>query len=749
MKQTLLSFFSLVILSFFSACGEYGVEESTTQARSVNITIAGYAADGYISGANVCLDVDLSGGCSIDERVVTTSEHGGFSFGTYAKNVGSLVSVVVSDGIDTATQKNFIGKLRSIDVVEENNNYFHATPLTDLIATSFLNSSTLNSTTLLEARNLIATAYGIHTSYVEKNPTSYGGVFAKTQEIQQTKTMFEVSATKAMGISLTTSQRTKLQEDIKQAIVGQIKEDTVIDIQKALIKLEEIAKITMPENEKTFIKEQIANIKVDIESFVSHKDLNLTNLNTYQVALEAKGDEAYTILKNATASDALESFALNIDIFAVVSPDDNTTLPPDDNATIPTEVSVSFSGVLVDGYIREATLCLDFDYDGLCSASEPITRTTNSGFFNFTNVTVQKNTLFPIVAYGGTDSFTSSTYDAQLKTIISTNDIAPTTTTVISPLTDMLTVDFIAKEVKNKTTLDASSAALATAFGISTQQLYSDPAQSVSLFMLSQELEHIKKLCEVVVKKTTGNAYDDAQLLSLRDAIKSAIAQQVVVSTYENLDMYRVLTVLEVNLDISILNADEEFVDAQVKEIKRVSAELAKSPDIATFTLPRIQVKLAEEMAVAYASVTFVPLTLSVESMIKSMYDKESAIYDIDACIYNETYTNFLSNDVNVTESRSEDASNGLSIKSNLGEHILYYPNLTQTKTNTEVTIFETANLFNFAYDTAWVDVNNTKIIYIQTPQDADSGLYGCMRAKLNATQAGNIVLEKVYRYTE
>lgn len=753
MKHILYSLFFLSVISFFTACSEYGLNESYPQTTSVELKIAGYVADGYISGANICLDADLSGGCSIDETTVVSATNGGYSFGTYTKNIGSLISLVAADGIDTATNKNFVGKFRSIIAVEETTGYIYATPLTDLIATSFLNASVKDATALSAARTLIAESYGLVTDIVESDPVSDVGTFRVAQEIQQTKAMFEVSATKAKGISLTSSQRAQLQEEIKQAIVTQIKEDITIDTQKALLKLEALSSITIPENEKTFINEQIAYIKVDLESFYSDANSSTTqaHLNTYQVALEGKGDEAYAILQNANVSDVLEPFALNIDIFAVVPPDENVTLPPDQNVTIPTDLNISFDGLFVDGYIKDATLCLDLDYDGLCTATEASSSSTESGVFTFTDATVQVNTLLPIIAYGGIDTFTSLNYTAQLKTIISVNDVnsTPTAITIISPLTDMVATDFLQKSEKSQDTFDSSISSFATAFGLDINVLYSDPVQNVSLFMTSQELEHIKRLCEVVIKKTTGLVYNDAELLALREEIKIVLSGQILSSSYEKLDIFRVLAVLDGSLNITIASTEKNFVIDQVAEIQRVLADLSSSAEITTSALSRIQLQLEAEMAVAYANVSFVGLTLTVEGIIYSIFDKTDASYDENACSQNTLYVNSISNDVNITGVKSEDPDNGLTLKSEQGEHILFYPNLSQIKTDIDVSIIEDTNSFYITYDTAWVDLNDTKSIYIQTPQDAVTGLYGCMRAKLSSTTQGDIVLEKVYRYTD
>ncbi len=743
MHTILTLIFSTLSLLFFLGCESVSSTATTQEPEeptTITTEIKGRAVDGYISGATICLDLDLSNSCGVDEPITTTLETGTFSFKEVTLYKNSFISIISSHGVDSATGKKFAGTLSSM--LDTNSvEYTHITPLTDLIAETYFNTEPRDSSTFANATQNIATAYAIHTDYVDQSPMHFAGTYARTQEIEQTKSIIEVSALKSKGVSQTTSEIAQLRKDIKKAMVKQIAEDETVDIPKTLAKLEEIAELTLPENEKTFINAQLAEIKIDLESFTATPKLTIANLNTYQVALEAKADEAYEIIKNASSSDTLEAFALEIDIFYVPPADDNATTPPDDNVTIPDDVNITFSGAMVDGYISGATLCLDYDYDGVCGGGEATSTTTSSGTFTFTNAIVQRNTLFPIIGFGGEDSFTSLSLNGELKNIVTTNDVTPITSTIISPLTDMVTTEFLQQSVKNKTSLNEVTARVATAFNLTVESLLKDPATDVNLFMISQELEHMKRLLELVTK----NSGATQSTLELQNEIKVALITQILEDGYDSLSMERVLVILEIKLKINVSAEDEQFVHNQVTEIKRALADLSSSSEIQTFTLPKIQRSLEDELAIAYQDVLYTPLTMSVESVTYSTYSKEGATYDIDACIYNYKYTNALT-DSNTTQSRAIDSVNGLSIESKNGEHTLFYPDLTTDKTGEDAIVFEDEDKYNFSFDTGWVEMGTS--IYIQTPLNEEEYIE-CYKAELNSNLPADITLQKVYRYTE
>jgi len=726
----------------------------------------------------------------------------------------------------------------------------------------------------------------------------------------------EVAALKAKAISLTSLELSALQLDIKEAIIEQITEDKSIDIAKILPKLEQKASITLPENEKTFIVAQVAEVRVALESFVKNSGLIYANLVDYQVALEKEMQKAYSAIQSATDSSDIAPIPIVIDVLTPIlnippianagedksvnvettvvldaslsADDDNDTLtyrwsmiatPTDSTATLsdttmqkpyfipdkigvykinlvvndgtidsasdeviinaivanitpvadaganqsvttlstvtldgslsydedqdslsydwvmtsrpigseahlqnetsknPTfladrdgiykirlvvndgivdsvvasvivsattpivdsnDTTISFSGSVVDGYISGADLCLDVDYSGSCSFSEYSSITATSGVFNFSNITVLKDSMIPLISYGGVDSATSKSYEWEFKTIIDSNSINLTTPVILTPLTDMIATNFLMQPTKTPTTYIKSIADVSKAFALSSITIFQDPMSSVSLFMTSQEIEHTKRVLELVLARNYPR-YDVNNRYGVQNKIKEVLITQILESGYSTLNIDRILTTLEIDLNINISDADWLFATSQIAEIRVELADQA----IQTYTLPRLQSILESDLESAYLNATYVDVDLNEERLLNSKYDKSDATYDKYACLINSEYKNILQ-DSNTTTQKSEDTINGLIIKSDIDTITLFYDDLALSKLGEYVIVFQ--DNYYFSYDKAWVGMD--KKIYIQTPQN-DDGKYSCYRAVLDSTTASEIKLEKVYRYTD
>ncbi len=710
---------------------------------SKKISLSGAVVDGYISGATVCLDLNDNGSCDISEPIAISSSSGVFSFSTLDVSDRDFLVVVASGGKDTATGKNFVDKFKSVlDISEASQaEQIFVTPLTDLISGAFLNSATKTSPVLQDITAQIAYAYRISEDIVHKSPMQYAGVFAKTQEIQQTIALMEVAAAKAKGVSLTSLELLQLKSDIKKAIVTQIATDTNLDIAKVLTNLETISKITIPDNEKTFIVAQIAEIKKAIDTFVQNTKLTTTYINKFQAALETEEEKAFAALENAVEGEYISPLVINIDVFPV--PDTNTT---DTNITVPeynNKTTISFGGVMVDGYISGATVCLDINSDGICGTTEPFVTTSTTGTFNFSNTTVQKNTFIPLIGFGGTDTASGALFQGEFQSILDVSTTSATTLIAITPFTDLMRVQFSKSSIKDKTALNTSVKDVADAFGVSSEVLIQDTMLDVGVFAKSQEMQQIKSLIELIAKRAMSTTLTAAQKKDLQSKIKKALLSQLLESGYEALDISRVLSTLEIDMRITISTQDKTFAIAQLGEIRGVLSTLAKDTNIYVWTLPRLQSMLESALAPAYLNASYMGLNLTAAMVTNSIFDKTDALYDTQACLKDTYYKNTLI-DTNATLTRKEDLTNGISVNSDYGAVTLYYPSLEVVKSNENIVIFE--EKYYFSFDRAWI--NTGKQIYIETPQDA-SGLYGCYKVKLNSDMQSEIELIQVYRYLD
>ena len=134
----------------------------------------------------------------------------------------------------------------------------------------------------------------------------------------------------------------------------------------------------------------------------------------------------------------------------------------------------------------------------------------------------------------------------------------------------------------------------------------------------------------------------------------------------------------------------------------------------------------------------------------ESDFEKENAILDTQAC---GAFDGFLTMKDNSFDPEGfYDSVNGITIGSSYQlsfspkntEIVLFYPNLTTTKTNDFRTIYE--NNYYISFDKAWIG-NIKRTIYIKTPiLETTNNKYGCYRYELNSISS-NINGIKVYRY--
>ncbi|APW65939.1 MULTISPECIES: hypothetical protein [Arcobacteraceae] len=291
---------SSITASFLIACGGGGSSSSSSSSLK---SLSGTIIDGYIKDATVCLDINSNGLCDTTEPLTQSLEDGTFTFKDVEVETNKLYPVISIGGIDTATGKAFDGELKNVFDSNTINSGESLTisPLTDLVATSFLQSTTKDESALLSSRDTISTALGLTTAQLDNDPMKNTEVFAKAQEIQQIKELIKTSSQKNLSTQLTIEQ----QNSITEALVKQIAETNTIDISKVLTNIETDLSITIPSNEKTFIVEQSDEIKTNLTILSTDTTIDITKLDEIQNAFEIQMNDAYTIINNATSTDIL------------------------------------------------------------------------------------------------------------------------------------------------------------------------------------------------------------------------------------------------------------------------------------------------------------------------------------------------------------------------------------------------------------------------------------------------------------
>lgn len=296
------SMLSLLVSAMLVGCG------SSTSSTEELINFSGTAVDGYIANATVCLDTNINGVCDTTEPTTTTDANGDFSFDRVRIRRGTLYPIIASGGTDLATGNPFVGELKNIyDANDVRTGGLTVSPLTDLAATAFINSSTKDATTLTSLKTNIAKVLNLDLADIDGDPMTSANIFAKTQEIQQIKALIESSTTKATG-ALSENEAVQMRKDITASIMEQIQLDatnnsTSINIGETITKVETKTSVTIPTNETTFISSQMITIKEQLDIMANETDLS--KLTEHQNSLEEKVALAKTNIENASESDEI------------------------------------------------------------------------------------------------------------------------------------------------------------------------------------------------------------------------------------------------------------------------------------------------------------------------------------------------------------------------------------------------------------------------------------------------------------
>lgn len=80
------------------------------------------------------------------------------------------------------------------------------------------------------------------------------------------------------------------------------------------------------------------------------------------------------------------------------------------------EINTSIQGILIDGYIKNATICIDKNNDGLCTI-EKTTKTNDKGEFSL-SLSAKPREHYTIIGTGGIDTATNIKFNGTYKNVI-------------------------------------------------------------------------------------------------------------------------------------------------------------------------------------------------------------------------------------------------------------------------------------------------------------------------------------------
>ena len=257
-----------------------------------------------------------------------------------------------------------------------------------------------------------------------------------------------------------------------------------------------------------------------------------------------------------------------------------------DSTTSTPSNTISFSGVAIDGYIKDATACLDLNINGTCDAGEPTTSTAIDGTFSFTDVNVPADALMPVIVSGGTDTATGKAFSGALKNVLDAQSVNGSTKLHVTPLTDLVASSFIASSDKSASKLAQLKTDIATSLGLSTQNVDADPMKNKEIFIKAQEIEQAKALIEVSAFKSSASL-NEADKQNIRNKISKAYAQQILEGGEDSVT--DTITILEQSSTITIPENEKKFISSQINELKTTLNAIGQDATINTSSLDTLQ----------------------------------------------------------------------------------------------------------------------------------------------------------------
>lgn len=151
----------------------------------------------------------------------------------------------------------------------------------------------------------------------------------------------------------------------------------------------------------------------------------------------------------------------------------------------------SISGFVVDGYIKNSTVCLDLNLNNNCDDNEPKTTSLDDGSYSFMNINIP-NEFVVIISSNGEDTATTKEFDETIRNVISKNEQLHNV--FITPISDLYTLVFLDSTNKNEINLNSAKTQISTIFNLSENILSQNPMENKQLFAKTQYLQFNKKI---------------------------------------------------------------------------------------------------------------------------------------------------------------------------------------------------------------------------------------------------------------
>ena len=254
--------------------------------------------------------------------------------------------------------------------------------------------------------------------------------------------------------------------------------------------------------------------------------------------------------------------------------DGSTTEPPPTESTTKT-----LSGTIIDGLIKEATVCLDINANKQCDADEPTTTTADDGTFTL-DIDESLSGSYKVISQGGIDTATNQFFDGVLEEIVEVNEDDTTIQTRITPLTTIASKIYD-EEIANDSTFTPTKAKekLAVSLGLTTAQISANPLEDTVLFAKTQKIVQATRLLTTTIQKDTTDRAINQEVFN---TVLTQIALSLNESTAgEDLNVSQVVTNLKADDDTIVIPQDvESFVQNYADEVETKINETTDLSDL-------------------------------------------------------------------------------------------------------------------------------------------------------------------------
>jgi hypothetical protein len=362
--------------------------------RSASVSVEGYrntdgvVVDGYISGAEVCIDEDESWTCDSSENSTTSDNDGKFTI-KYAN--GSLVSIGGTD-LDSQT---LLDNLLITHKLSGHSDFKAVTPVTS-VAAFMTDSSAVNA------------ALGIDSSI---DVFTFDPVFNKgdggiNDYLYEKGNQLTVLAYALQNITNNLNTTTETTQDYFKAITEEIEKEyteteTKVDIEtevfvtKALDNVIAAKSVTIDETAKTNTTKALANV-LPIIKVKSSNDLTTSII---RFAVSTLQDDIQAIANGSSSTETVTSYTG--DIYNYIANDQNI----DVNEIIPSVTAVADAASTSQDIAVTINVLANDSYQ----SSLPISLSSENGLFGTTVIaesSPEKIVYTPNTNFTGTDTFT-------------------------------------------------------------------------------------------------------------------------------------------------------------------------------------------------------------------------------------------------------------------------------------------------------------------------------------------------------